>query len=71
MQEVPDGSTGKQLVSDTLIRVQLQVPGWFLLPTAAIERTGEGACWGVEGAWGFGAALHLLRICLCQARLPV
>lgn len=44
VQEAPNGGSGKQLVSDTLIRVQLQVPGWFLLPTAAIERTGERGC---------------------------
>lgn len=48
-QEAPGGGDGKQLVSDTLIRVQLQVPGWFLLPTAAIERTGE---------WRLGKAGH-------------
>lgn len=37
----PPSASGKQLASDTEICVQLQVPRWFLLPTAAIERTGE------------------------------
>lgn len=29
------------LASETALRVALEVPGWFVLPTAAIERTGE------------------------------
>ncbi|PSC69180.1 hypothetical protein C2E20_7357 [Micractinium conductrix] len=37
-QDAPGG--GKQIVSDTFLQVQLQVPGWFVLPTSTIERTG-------------------------------
>lgn len=42
-------SGGKQLVSDTSIQVQLQVPGWFVLPTSAIERAGASSWEGGAG----------------------
>jgi hypothetical protein len=40
-QEAPGGGGGLQIVSETFIQVQLVVPGWFVLPTASIERTGS------------------------------
>lgn len=32
----------KQITSDTTIEVDVEVPGWFLLPTSTIEAAGSG-----------------------------
>lgn len=31
---------GKEICSETSIQVVLEVPGWFIVPVAAIEKTG-------------------------------
>lgn len=38
--QVDEESSELCIVSDASIQVTLQVPGWFVVPTAAIEKTG-------------------------------
>jgi hypothetical protein len=38
--ESGDGGGGKEIASDTSIQVTLEVPPWFVVPTAVIERAG-------------------------------
>lgn len=68
-QEAPGG--GKQIASDTTICVQLQVPRWFMLPTAAIERTGALPVWEPRPFWPADSAPCLCgTVCRLLLRMP-